>query len=58
MDVMNRTEFLRRAGAVFLGAGFVGANVSSASAQGAEQFYKGHTITLIIGTAPGGINDL
>src|SRR5437868_4226297 len=54
---MNRMEFLRRLGGAFLCAGFAGA-ISSASAQSAEQFYKGRTITLIIGTAPGGINDL
>jgi tripartite-type tricarboxylate transporter receptor subunit TctC len=55
---MNRTEFLRRLGAVFLGAGFAGVAARSASAQSAEQFYKGRTVTLIIGTARGGINDL
>jgi tripartite-type tricarboxylate transporter receptor subunit TctC len=55
---MNRTEFLRRLGGVVLCAGFAGAAARSASAQSAEQFYKGRTITLIIGTAPGGINDL
>jgi tripartite-type tricarboxylate transporter receptor subunit TctC len=55
---MNRTEFLRRLGGVLLGAGFAGVAARSASAQSAEQFYKGRTVTLIIGTAPGGINDL
>src|SRR5580765_4213027 len=55
---MNRTEFLRRLGMVFLGAGWAGVAARPASAQGIEPFYKGRTITLIIGTAPGGINDL
>src|SRR3982074_1509905 len=55
---MNRTEFLRRLGGVVLCAGFAGTAARAASAQSAEQFYKGRTITLIIGTAPGGINDL
>src|SRR5258706_7702704 len=58
MGAMNRTEFLRRLGGVLLCAGFAGAHASSASAQAVETFYKGRTITLIIGTAPGGINDL
>jgi tripartite-type tricarboxylate transporter receptor subunit TctC len=54
---MNRTEFLRRFGAVFVCAGFAGAAAPYA-AEGVEPFYKGRTVTLIIGTAPGGINDL
>src|SRR6266550_4461740 len=52
---MNRTEFLRRLGGVLLGAGFAG---GAYAAQGVEPFYKGRTVTLIIATAPGGINDL
>src|SRR5260370_9762504 len=55
---MNRTEFLRRLGGAFLCAGFVGAAAPTASAQTAEEFYKGRSVTLIIDTAPGGINDL
>jgi tripartite-type tricarboxylate transporter receptor subunit TctC len=31
---------------------------SEAAAQSAEQFYKGRTVTLIVGFAPGGINDI
>src|SRR5258707_14371482 len=58
MGAMNRTEFLRRLGGVLLCAGFSGAQASSASAQAVETFYNGRTITLIIGTAPGGINAL
>ncbi|HEY6259617.1 MAG TPA: hypothetical protein VIY51_27895, partial [Xanthobacteraceae bacterium] len=29
-----------------------------ASAQSVEQFYKGRTVTMLVGTAPGGINDI
>src|SRR5437773_61777 len=29
-----------------------------ASAQSVEQFYKGRTITMLVGTSPGGINDI
>ncbi len=29
-----------------------------AAAQSVEQFYKGRTVTLLVGTAPGGINDI
>jgi tripartite-type tricarboxylate transporter receptor subunit TctC len=29
-----------------------------ASAQTVEQFYKGHAVTMLVGTAPGGINDI
>src|SRR5262249_46652928 len=31
--------------------------VSAATAQPIEQFYKGRTITILVGTSPGGIND-
>ena len=31
---------------------------SSANAQSVEQFYKGRQITMVVGTAPGGINDI
>src|SRR2546423_743091 len=32
--------------------------VQPASAQTVEQFYKGKSITMLVGTAPGGINDI
>src|SRR5438105_8875810 len=32
--------------------------MQQASAQSAEQFYKGRTITMLVGTSPGGINDI
>jgi tripartite-type tricarboxylate transporter receptor subunit TctC len=31
---------------------------SAASAQSVEQFYKGRQMTMVVGTAPGGINDI
>ncbi|MCC6887731.1 MAG: hypothetical protein IT536_04275 [Hyphomicrobiales bacterium] len=34
------------------------AAIADASAQTVEQFYKGKTITILVGTAPGGINDI
>ena len=38
---------------------FLGLAVASpATAQSVEQFYKGRTVTLIVGFAPGGINDI
>ena len=41
-------------GIVSLGA----MTVQPASAQSVEQFYKGRTITMLVGTSPGGINDI
>ena len=32
--------------------------MAPAHAQTAEQFYKGKTITVLVGTSPGGINDI
>jgi tripartite-type tricarboxylate transporter receptor subunit TctC len=52
-SAMNRMEFLCRSGTAL-----VCALATPAWAQGIEQFYKGRTVTLIIPTAPGGINDL
>jgi tripartite-type tricarboxylate transporter receptor subunit TctC len=34
------------------------AAMPQASAQSVEQFYRGRTITMLVGTAPGGINDI
>lgn len=39
-----------------LGAGLTA--MTPASAQTVEQFYRGKTITVLVGTSPGGINDL
>jgi tripartite-type tricarboxylate transporter receptor subunit TctC len=36
----------------------VGAAAWPANAQSVEQFYKGRQITMVVGTAPGGINDI
>jgi tripartite-type tricarboxylate transporter receptor subunit TctC len=36
----------------------VGTAASPASAQSVEQFYKGRQVTMVVGTAPGGINDI
>jgi tripartite-type tricarboxylate transporter receptor subunit TctC len=50
------TEKIRRAAAVLCGALAMAAG--AAHAQSVEQFYKGRQITMIVGTAPGGINDI
>jgi tripartite-type tricarboxylate transporter receptor subunit TctC len=52
--MMTRNEFLRLSAATMAAA----AAPHAASAQTVEQFYRGRTITLIIPTAPGGINNL
>ena len=55
---VSRAQFIRGASA-FAGLGFAGAlPLSAAERQSVEQFYRGKTITLIIPTAPGGINNL
>jgi hypothetical protein len=36
----------------------MGAATDPAHAQSVEQFYKGRQMTMIVGTAPGGINDI
>jgi tripartite-type tricarboxylate transporter receptor subunit TctC len=46
---------LRRCGALL---GLLIALAPPAAAQSVEQFYKGRTVTLLVGTSPGGINDL
>lgn len=52
--MMTRGEFLRVSAAAMAAA----AMPRAASAQGVAEFYRGRTITLIIPTAPGGINNL
>jgi tripartite-type tricarboxylate transporter receptor subunit TctC len=47
----------RRTIAALCGLGF-GMAVSVAHAQTVEEFYKGRQVTMIVGTAPGGINDI
>jgi len=51
---MTRGEFLRLSAAAMAAA----AAPQGAAAQGVAEFYRGRTITLIIPTAPGGINNL
>src|SRR6516165_1757086 len=41
-----------------LGLGLSLLVIQSAAAQSVEQFYKGRTVTMLVGTAPGGINDI
>ena len=46
---------------VTLGAALVAALAAApqpAAAQSVEQFYRGRTVTLVVGTSPGGVNDL
>lgn len=56
MGVMTRAEFLRRAGASAVCT--IAGAASPVFAQSAEQFYRGRTVSLVIPTAPGGINNL
>jgi tripartite-type tricarboxylate transporter receptor subunit TctC len=48
----------RRAALLLLGGLTASAASSAAHAQTAEQFYKTHQITMVVGNAPGGINDI
>lgn len=41
-----------------LGSLLLAVTVSSAHAQSVAQFYKGRQITMVVGTSPGGINDI
>ena len=52
--MLNRAEFLAMCGAALVGAGFA----SRAWAQSPADFYRGRTVTLVIPTASGGINNL
>jgi tripartite-type tricarboxylate transporter receptor subunit TctC len=52
--MMTRGEFLRLSAAAMAAA----SAPLGAAAQGVAEFYRGRTITLIIPTAPGGINNL
>jgi tripartite-type tricarboxylate transporter receptor subunit TctC len=47
-----------RAPAIFLGAMLLASAAGAAHAQSVEQFYKGRQITMVVGTSPGGINDI
>ncbi len=49
----------RHRGAIAILCGLaVAAATGAANAQSVEQFYKGRQITLVVGTSPGGINDI
>jgi tripartite-type tricarboxylate transporter receptor subunit TctC len=48
----------RRTALALLCGGAASAAADSAGAQSVAQFYKGRQITMIVGTAPGGINDI
>jgi tripartite-type tricarboxylate transporter receptor subunit TctC len=56
MNAITRAEFLRHAAGLACGA--MAARGSPAFAQAAAEFYRGRTVTLLIPTAPGGINNL
>lgn len=47
-----------RRGAIALLGGLAAAAADSAAAQSVAQFYKGRQVTMVVGTAPGGINDI
>src|SRR5215831_16775196 len=49
---------LRRMAVILVAGCFGLAATRPASAQPAEQFYKGKTITILVGTSRGGINDI
>jgi|SRR5690242_11715347 len=51
-NVLFRTQFLLSLGIASLVA------ISSARAESVESFYKGRTVTMLVGQAPGGINDI
>src|SRR6187200_1953019 len=53
--MLTRGEFLRVSAAAMAAAAMP---LRGAAAQSAAEFYRGRTITLIIPTAPGGINNL
>src|SRR5262249_8938311 len=55
-DWMRRSHFRTLIAALGLSVGW--AAMTQASAQMVEQFYKGKTITVLVGTSPGGINDI
>ncbi len=52
--MLNRAEFMALCGAAFAGGAFA----TRAAAQDAASFYRGRNVTLVIPTAPGGINNL
>ncbi len=57
-EALTRAQFTRALGAAFLCAAGLAGGQARAAALAVSQFYKGRTVTLIIPTTPGGINDL
>jgi tripartite-type tricarboxylate transporter receptor subunit TctC len=55
-DEMTRRVALKLIGLV--GALLIGTAAGPACAQSVEQFYKGRQVTMVVGSAPGGINDI
>ena len=51
-------RFKFAAGTIIAATAMIGMGVSAASAQSPEQFYKGKTITILLGQPPGGSYDL
>src|SRR5438874_10843895 len=49
---------VRQITAVLFGSSIGLTALQSANAQSVEQFYKGKTVTILVGTSPGGINDI
>jgi tripartite-type tricarboxylate transporter receptor subunit TctC len=52
------TVVTRRTALTLFGGLTTGASGRAAYAQSAEQFYKGRQVTMVVGTSPGGINDI
>jgi tripartite-type tricarboxylate transporter receptor subunit TctC len=52
------TVMTRRTALTLFGGLTAGASAGAAFAQSAEQFYKGRQVTMVVGTSPGGINDI
>ena len=49
---------MRQRALAMLSAAMLAIAAGAAHAQSVEQFYKGHQITMVVGTSPGGINDI
>jgi tripartite-type tricarboxylate transporter receptor subunit TctC len=52
------TVVTRRTALTLFGGLTAGASGRAAYAQSAQQFYKGRQVTMVVGTSPGGINDI
>src|SRR5262249_46464974 len=54
----RRPMMARMLSAVLVGLSMGSITMSPANAQTVEQFYRGKTVTVLVGTSPGGINDI